>query len=105
MTVAAVTRQQFLDDVTHSVGVTFLGQGLRCARCHDPNFDPVPTKDSYRLQAVFAPTQFAERAVAFLPGENSGGLDDNRAVVEARLRKAKADREALRRKSDDAITA
>jgi hypothetical protein len=27
MSVAAVTRQQFLDDVTNSVGVTFLGQG------------------------------------------------------------------------------
>ena len=34
MSVAAVTRQLFLDDVTHSVGVTFLAQGLRCCRCH-----------------------------------------------------------------------
>src|SRR5262249_28523009 len=35
MSVAAITRQQFLDDVTHSAGVAFLGQALRCARCHD----------------------------------------------------------------------
>jgi hypothetical protein len=105
MTVAAVTRQQFLDDVTHSVGVTFLGQGLRCASCHDHKFDPVPTKDYYRLQAVFAPTQFAERRVPFLPSESTAGFADSRALVEARLRKAKADRDALRRKSDDAIAA
>ncbi len=61
MSVAAVTRQQWLDDVTHQVGVVFLGQALRCARCHDHKFDPVPTKDYYRMQAVFAPVQFAER--------------------------------------------
>ena len=40
MTVAAVTRQQFLDDVTHHIGVSLLGQGLRCASCHDHKFDP-----------------------------------------------------------------
>jgi hypothetical protein len=105
MSVAAVTRQDFLDDVTHSVGVTFLGQGLRCARCHDHKFDPVPTKDYYRLQAVFATTQFAERAVPFLSSENTSGFTGSRAVVEARLRKAKADRDTFRGKSDEAIAA
>ncbi|MCC9627160.1 PSD1 and planctomycete cytochrome C domain-containing protein [Blastopirellula sp. JC732] len=71
MTVAAETRQHFLDDVTHSVGVTFLGQGLRCARCHDHKFDPVPTRDYYQIQAVFAPVQFAERDLPFLPVLNT----------------------------------
>jgi hypothetical protein len=105
MTVAAQTRQQFLDDVTHSVGVTFLGQGLRCASCHDHKFDPVPTRDYYRLQAVFAPTQFAESSLAFLASENIAGFAASRASVEARLHKAQSDREALRKKSADAIDA
>ncbi|HYF01636.1 MAG TPA: DUF1549 domain-containing protein, partial [Planctomycetota bacterium] len=35
MSVAAVTRQFFLDDVTHSTAATFLGLTMRCARCHD----------------------------------------------------------------------
>src|SRR5262245_47399762 len=105
MSVAAVTRQHFLDDVTHSVGVTFLAQGLRCASCHDHKFDPVPTKDYYRLQAVFAPTQFAERPAAFLPGENTTGFAASRTLVEQRLARATTAREALRRKSDDAIAA
>ncbi|MEM7235865.1 MAG: DUF1549 and DUF1553 domain-containing protein, partial [Planctomycetota bacterium] len=57
MSVAAVTRQLWLDDVTNSVGVTFLASELRCARCHDHKFDPIPTRDYYRVQAVFASTQ------------------------------------------------
>ena len=70
MEVARLTRQQFLDDVTNSVGQVFLGHVLRCARCHDHKFDPIPTRDYYALQAVFANTQFAEVDAAFLPSEN-----------------------------------
>ncbi len=105
MTVAAITRQQYLDDITHSVGVTFLAHGLRCAACHDHKFDPVPTQDYYRLQAVFATTQFAETALPFLPCENTGGCAESRAVVDTRLRVATAQHDALTRKSDDAIAA
>src|SRR5262245_12898788 len=105
MSVAAVTRQHFLDDVTHSVGVTFLGQGLRCASCHDHKFDPIPTKDYYRLQAVFAPAQFAERDLPFLPEENTAGFADSRVVVEQRLKNSQDEAARLRKKSDDAIAA
>lgn len=103
MTVAAVTRQQFLDDVTHHVGVTFLGQGLRCASCHDHKFDPVPTKDYYRMQAVFAATQFAERSAPFVPQEHIGGFAEARAMVQERLDAVKTQQAALKKKSDDAM--
>ncbi|MGC3966545.1 MAG: DUF1549 domain-containing protein [Pirellulales bacterium] len=85
MSVAAETRQAFLDDVTNSVGVTFLGQGLRRARCHDHKFDPIPTRDYYRIQAVFAPTQFLDKPVPFLPTENVQSLGATKAQTEARL--------------------
>ena len=67
MAVARVTRQFFLDDVTDSVGQVFLGHALQCARCHDHKFDPIPTRDYYSMQAVFANTQFAEVNAAFQP--------------------------------------
>jgi hypothetical protein len=91
MSVAAVTRQQFLDDVTNSMGVTFLAQGLRCAKCHDHKFDPVPTQDYYRVLAVFAGTQFADRKVPFLPEENAASferfkVDATRQLKELSLR-------------------
>ncbi|MDA7680147.1 DUF1549 domain-containing protein, partial [bacterium] len=75
MSVAAVTRQFFLDDVTDSVGQVFLGHALQCARCHDHKFDPIPTRDYYSMQAVFANTQFAEVNAAFQPGENRDGFE------------------------------
>ncbi len=105
MSVAAVTRQHFLDDVTHAVGVTVLGQGLRCARCHDHKFDPVPTKDYYRMQAVFAPVQFAERDVPFLASENSAGFAEGRAISQRRLREAQEAQAKLRAKNQAAVAA
>ena len=105
MTVAAVTRQQFLDDVTHHVGVTLLGQGLRCAACHDHKFDPIPTRDYYRLQAVFAPVQFIERPAPFLPQENTAGFESAQAQVRARLAAVQEAQAALRRKNEAAIAA
>ncbi|MEM7699332.1 MAG: PSD1 and planctomycete cytochrome C domain-containing protein, partial [Verrucomicrobiota bacterium] len=57
MTSAAVARQMWLDDVVNSIGVTFLGHELSCAKCHDHKFDPIPTRDYYAMQAIFAGTQ------------------------------------------------
>src|SRR5205823_5134121 len=103
MTVAAITRQQYLDDVTNHVGVSLLGQGLRCAACHDHKFDPVPTRDYYRMQAVFAPVQFAEHPASFLPNENVSGFDAAKALVEKRIEHLQAAQAALRKKNRDAV--
>lgn len=81
MEVAKVARQRFLDDVTNSVGETFLAHSLQCARCHDHKFDPVPTQDYYAIQAVFSTTQLSERVAPFLPEENTRGFEE-RAYLE-----------------------
>lgn len=78
MEVAKVARQRFLDDVTNTVGEALLAHPLQCARCHDHKFDPVPTRDYYALQAVFATTQLAERPAPFLPVENTLGFEERR---------------------------
>ncbi len=78
MEVAKVARQRFLDDVTNSVGETFLAHSLQCARCHDHKFDPVPTHDYYAMQACFSSTQLAERAAPFLPEENTTGFEERK---------------------------
>jgi len=78
MEVAKIARQRFLDDVSNSVGETFLAHSLQCARCHDHKFDPIPTRDYYSLQAVFATTQIAERPAPFSPAENTKGFEEKK---------------------------
>lgn len=86
MSVAKVTRQLFLDDVTDSVGQVFLAHALQCAKCHDHKFDPVPTRDYYSMQAIFATTQFTEVVTEWIEGENLGGMDEDRHYHELRKR-------------------
>jgi hypothetical protein len=43
-----------LTDAADTTGAVFMGLTLGCARCHDHKFDPLPQRDYYRLQAVFA---------------------------------------------------
>ncbi len=102
MTIATETRQFYLDDVTNAIGETFMSIPLRCARCHDHKFDPIPTKDYYRLQAVFAPLQFADRDVDYLPEENQQGFEVGRQRIQLLLDQAKADRSAISKKEENA---
>ena len=48
------TRLLDRDDIVSTVMSTFTSMTVHCARCHDHKFDPIPQKDYYRLQAVFA---------------------------------------------------
>jgi mono/diheme cytochrome c family protein len=86
MSVFRVTRQQWLDDVTDSVGQAFLAHPLQCAKCHDHKFDPIPTRDYYRMMAVFSTTQFAERTTPFLKEENKTGFADATQWILAKQR-------------------
>jgi len=62
-------RQDFLNDVTGTVGSVFLGMTTGCAQCHDHKYDPIPHKDYYRLQAFFAGTAIADLPVDFNEAE------------------------------------
>jgi hypothetical protein len=46
-----------VDEQIDTVGRTFLGLTLGCARCHDHKFDPIPTADYYALAGIFKSTQ------------------------------------------------
>ncbi len=61
--VASEVRQNYLAEVTGAVGSVFLGLSVGCARCHDHKYDPIPTRDYYRMQAFFQASE-AGRDVA-----------------------------------------
>jgi hypothetical protein len=94
MSVAAVTRQLFLDDITHHSVTAFLGLTMGCAKCHDHKFDPLPTRDYYRLQAVFAGTEFAKAPLPFQPWENHAGFEEGAARIQEMISRTKAKVEA-----------
>ncbi len=44
-----------------TVGQTFMGLTVNCARCHDHKFDPIKQTDYYRLKAVFEGVRYGNR--------------------------------------------
>jgi hypothetical protein len=55
------------DDMVVSTMSTFTSLTVHCARCHDHKFDPIPQRDYYRLQAVFAGVERGNRPFLKLP--------------------------------------
>lgn len=56
-----ITRSNDRDDMVAASMSTFLSLTVHCARCHNHKFDPIPQEDYYRLQAVFAGIDRADR--------------------------------------------
>lgn len=88
-------RQIYLDDVVNAVGQTFLATTMRCFKCHDHKFDPLPTQDYYRMYAAFAGTQMAERPLRFTAEENRAGFEEGRKFVQRMLAFATREKEAI----------
>lgn len=58
-----VVRQDELEDLVGTVGQTFLGLTVNCARCHDHKFDPIRQAEYYRLSAALGGVRHGEPAL------------------------------------------
>jgi hypothetical protein len=56
-----IARYNDRDDMVSTTMSTFVSLTVHCARCHNHKFDPITQQDYYRLQAVFAGVDRAER--------------------------------------------
>jgi mono/diheme cytochrome c family protein len=58
ITASQVEKERYdeLDDQLRTVGTSMLGLTVGCARCHDHKYDPIPTRDYYRMLSTFTRT-------------------------------------------------
>jgi hypothetical protein len=63
-------RAEKLTDYVGTTSEVFLGLTVGCARCHDHKFDPIPQRDFYRMQAIFAPLVYDRIFLEYNAGRN-----------------------------------
>src|SRR5947209_4631743 len=78
------TRLLDRDDMVANTISTFLSLTAHCARCHDHKFDPIPQKDYYRLQSVFAGVDRGDRAYRDPDKEKREILENRRKDMDLR---------------------
>jgi hypothetical protein len=67
-------RYERLEDLVHVTSSAFLGLTVKCARCHDHKFDPIPQEDYYRMASAFWPGPIAGRDRELLGGPSTEEL-------------------------------
>jgi hypothetical protein len=85
-------RYQVLADVVEIVSSSLMGLTMRCARCHDHKYDPLPQRDYYRFQAIFAaaysPTDWVkpdERKVVLVGLAERKEIDEHNTALSKKL--------------------
>jgi hypothetical protein len=92
----AVVRGDELEDLVGTVGQTFLGLTINCARCHDHKFDPIRQAEYYRIASALDGVRHGERDLSSISPETialkerirrlESRIDELEAPIRARLR-------------------
>ncbi|HEY7156671.1 MAG TPA: DUF1553 domain-containing protein [Gemmataceae bacterium] len=87
-----VVRQDELEDIVGTVGQTFLGLTIHCARCHDHKFDPIRQVEYYRLTAALGGVRHGEQSLPAAEGaiaqmrQRLAALEKERETIERPIR-------------------
>lgn len=58
-----IMREDEMEDLVGTVGQTFLGLTVHCARCHDHKFDPIKQKEYFQMASALAGVHRGDRNV------------------------------------------
>lgn len=58
-----LARQDEIEEVLATVGQTFVGLTINCARCHDHKFDPITQKEYYQLASAISGLGYGNRVL------------------------------------------
>lgn len=70
-----------VDEQIDTLGKTFMGLTLGCARCHDHKFDPIPIKDYYAMAGIFHSTNITNRKVETIAYRQAQASHDKKVRV------------------------
>jgi hypothetical protein len=63
-----------LEDMVHATSTAFIAMTVKCARCHDHKFDPIPQVDYYKFAAAFSAGPIEARGRELLGGPSKEEL-------------------------------
>ena len=99
------TRLLDRDEMVSSILGPLNSLTVGCARCHDHKFDPIPMRDYYRLQAVFAGVERANRVVPGLPNNERNELAQQLAQLRQQLAEVQQQIASVRNAELERLTA
>ena len=91
------------EDAIDTLGRTFMGMSLGCARCHDHKYDPITTSDYYSLYGILESTRFPfpgceakmqPRDMVILPGNEQQVAESRR--IDSRISQIDAEKARLK---------
>lgn len=92
-----------IEDTIDTLGKSFLGLTIACARCHDHKYDPISARDYYGLYGIFASTVYSfpgsegnKPITDLMPLKNSAEL--NARVAEWNKRKTELEQKVAQSK-------
>ncbi|MEO6742208.1 MAG: DUF1549 and DUF1553 domain-containing protein, partial [Chthoniobacteraceae bacterium] len=94
------TRYDAMDDMLSTTSAAFLGLTVGCARCHDHKYDPIPTRDYYRMLSTFTTTTRSVIDLDIHPEQNAPKLREWTAKREPLAAELARHEKGLRRKFD-----
>ena len=85
-------QMDIVDEQLDTLGRAFMGLTVGCARCHDHNFDPIPTQDYYSLAGILKSSKTMEdfnvvatwHEYVLAPKEQRDALDTHLAKIKAK---------------------